>query len=127
MDCAYQLHPNHQPRFHTAMTPTKPQHSQVPVVGTTISIKPEDIALSDDGVRFVCRILYDQDSNQWVIASRWDATIKKWVPVTKHRRIGMFVFLNDKPTDADQLIRISAIQPTGRGAFGDPAPAEVLS
>jgi hypothetical protein len=104
------------------MTPTKPQHSQVPVVGTTIRIKPEDIALSDDGVRFVCRILYDQETNQWIIASRWDTAIKKWVPVTKHRRIGMFVFLNDKPTAADQVVRISAIQPTGRGAFGDPAP-----
>jgi hypothetical protein len=115
---------NHQLRFTSAMT-IKAQRSMIPVVGTVIHFQPEDVTLSADGVNYVCRITYDEDAEKWIIASRWNAHFKKWVSLTKSRRIGMFVFLNSKPEAGDNVIRVTAIQPTGRGAYGDPDCAPV--
>jgi hypothetical protein len=106
-------------------TSAKPQQSLVPVVGTIVHFQPEDVSLSDDGVNYVCRIAYDAAADKWIIASRWNTDIKKWMPLTRSRRVGMFVFLNEKPDPADTVIRITAIQPTGRGAYGDPDRAPV--
>jgi hypothetical protein len=91
----------------------------VPSVGTMVPIQAGDAALSKDDKNWICRITFDDASDSWVIASRFNASSKRWVPVTKHKRLGVLVFFNDKPQPDDTHVRISAIQPTGQGAYGD--------
>lgn len=92
----------------------------VPSIGTTVRFCSRDVSLSKDQVTYVCRITFDEQLNDWVIASRFNEANGRWLPITKLRRIGMIVLLNDKPGSEDTHIKITAIQKTGKGAFGDP-------
>lgn len=90
----------------------------LPSVGTEVSFSVGDVARSADERTYMCRIT--EVEGNWVIASRLDKRSMKWIPLNKQRRIGLLVFLNDKPDPADTHIRISAIKPTGRAVWADP-------
>jgi hypothetical protein len=91
----------------------------VPPLGTMVPVSSEDACLSADGTTYVIRITYDESTEQWVIASRFNAVIKRWVPIGKLKRLGFIVFLNDRLDTKDTHVRISSIQRTGKGAYGD--------
>jgi hypothetical protein len=78
----------------------------LPPIGTEIAFEPTDVTMSKDQRTHVCRVRYDEKSDEW-----------KSVPANNPR--GMIVFLNDAPSGATHL-RISKIQPTGKGAYADP-------
>jgi|SRR6185437_10220814 len=90
----------------------------LPTVGTEVPIVEEDIARSTDGRTYMCRIT--EIEGRWEIASRLDYRTGRWIPLNKKRRIGLMVFLNDKPDSTDSHIRISAMKPTGRAVWADP-------
>ena len=99
----------------------------VPSIGTMVPIRAGDASLSKDDKTYMCRITFDEPSNSWVIASRFNATTGRWQPATKHKRLGFIVFLNDKPDPTDTHVRISSIQPTGQGAYGDSVKQEAAT
>jgi hypothetical protein len=80
--------------------------NSIPEVGTLIEIQPDMISMSRDRQTPVCRIKYD--------GKRWNMVA--WGPQT-----GMLVFLKTRPTEQHKFIRITAIQPTGKAAYADPA------
>lgn len=87
------------------------KHS-IPEVGTMIPILPDMVrgsrerGTNRDGKTPVCRIKYD--GRQW--------NMVPWGPTS-----GMLVFLRSWPTEQQKYIRITAIQPTGKAAYADPA------
>lgn len=91
----------------------------IPPIDTVIPFVKEDIACSADGVTHMCRVTYNEAQGTWVIASRLNPETQRWIPVTKTRRIGLMVFLNDKPESNHNAIRISAIQKSGRAVWAD--------
>lgn len=93
--------------------------SVVPTIGTEIKFSREDAALQQNGKTYAVRIAYDAKTGQWEISSRFSDSEGVWVPLRKGGRAGLIVFLNDDPTSDDTHLVISAIQPTGRGAWAD--------
>jgi hypothetical protein len=91
----------------------------VPPIGTMVPIRSGDASLSKDDKTYMCRITFDESTKTWIIASRFNQATGRWAPTTKHKRLGFIVFLNDKPDTDDTHVRISAIQPSGQGAYGD--------
>jgi hypothetical protein len=79
----------------------------IPPVGTLVAIQEGDTVVSADEHTHICRIVYSEKEQQWVSN-----------PADVRR--GFIVFLNDEPTMKTTHIRISAIQPTGKGAWADP-------
>lgn len=98
----------------------------IPQVGTLISFVSGDIARSADERTYMCRITYDEQKQEWVIASRLNDQSGRWVATNKQRRIGLMVFLNDKPDSTDTHIRVSAVKPTGRAVWADTVKMEVV-
>lgn len=91
----------------------------IPSIGVRVPFTDGQIILSKDQTTYMCRITYDELSEEWVIASVLIPGQKYWTPITKSRRIGLVVFLNDKPVSTDTHIEITAIQATGKGAYAD--------
>ncbi len=96
----------------------------IPSVGVRVPFTDGQVILSKDQITYMCRITYDESTEDWVIASVLNPGQKYWTPITKSRRIGLVVFLNDKPHPSDTHIEITAIQPTGKGAYADPVSAD---
>lgn len=92
----------------------------LPAVGTLVAISPEDVGQSSDKCTYMCRIKYDTRECEWVIASRLDPQTMRWAPVKEGHRLGLLVFLNDKPDPHHNYIRISAIKRSGRAVWADP-------
>jgi hypothetical protein len=91
----------------------------LPTVGTLITFVSEDIARSADERTYMCRVTYSEQAERWVIASRLNMSTGRWIPLTSSRRIGLMVFLNDKPEPNAVHIRVSAVKSTGRAVWGD--------
>lgn len=83
--------------------------NSIPEVGTLIPIVTDWISRSRDRETPMCRIKYEV--KQWVMVP--------WGPLTR----GMLIFLNTWPEPKHTHIRITAIQPTGKGAYADPVIA----
>lgn len=79
----------------------------IPSVGTNIPFAEGDSVLSRDAHTPICRVFYNVDQDVWEIAHPTE-------------RRGLLVFLNDTPDQLTTHIRISAIQSSGRAAYGDP-------
>jgi hypothetical protein len=79
--------------------------NSIPEVGANIAIGPH-FHPSRGRATPVCRIKYD--GRQWVMVP--------WGPGIS----GMLVFMNAWPEDKHTHIRITSIQPTGKGAYADP-------
>lgn len=89
--------------------------NSVPAVGTQIPIVEGSLVLSRDQRTQVCRIKYLQDSGNWVMVP---ARTNRQGSLINH---GLLVFLNSPATESTTHIRITAIQPTGKGAYANPA------
>jgi hypothetical protein len=79
----------------------------IPSVGTNIPFAEGDAVLSRDERTWICRVHCDDVYHQWEV-------------VSPDARRGLLVFLNDAPDEQTTHIRISAIQSSGRAAYGDP-------
>jgi hypothetical protein len=79
----------------------------IPSVGTKVPFAEGDAVLSRDGRTWICRIHYNEDLGNWEIN----------LPSV---RAGLLVFLNDAPDHQTSHIRITAIQSSGKAAYGDP-------
>jgi hypothetical protein len=89
--------------------------NSVPAVGTEIPIVEGSLVLSRDQRTQVCRIKYQKDSEDWVMVP---ARLNRHGSLINH---GLLVFLNSQATASNTHIRITAIQPTGKGAYASPA------
>lgn len=81
--------------------------NSIPPIGTEIRFHPEDTTASRDGRTAFCRIKFDESLQSWVI-----------VPQEVPR--GLMVFLNEIPDTTHKFLRITKIQPTGKGVYADP-------
>jgi hypothetical protein len=79
----------------------------IPPIGTEILCSAQDITISRDGRTPVCRIKFDEHDQTWAM-----------VPTEVTR--GLLVFLTRPFLKQHNRIRITMIQPTGRGAYADP-------
>jgi hypothetical protein len=93
--------------------------SLIPLVGTEIQFKPEQASLSKDERTHVVRVTYDEAGKRWVIASTYNLATDRWVPITKSRRIGLVVWLNDAPSKESTTLVISSIHRSGRAVYAD--------
>lgn len=93
---------------------------KLPELETLIPMRKEDVALSKDGRTYLSRITFDDASGQWVIASHFNEERNHWVSIVPSRRLGIIVFLNDKPESTDTHIKITSIKRNGRGLWADP-------
>lgn len=91
----------------------------VPPIGTEIRFKADQATLSKDERTYICRITYDDAAKDWIMASTYDPKTDRWVPITKLRRIGLIVFLNDKPESSDTHIVVSKIKSSGKSVYAD--------
>lgn len=88
--------------------------NSVPAVGTQVPIVEGSLVLSRDQRTQVCRIKYLEDSGVWVMVP---ARLNRRGTLINH---GLLVFMNKQATDSATHIRITAIQPTGKGAYASP-------
>jgi hypothetical protein len=95
----------------------------LPPVGTRIALDVgQDCGRSADGVTWMVRVTFDEEQQQWVIASRLRADMR-WHPVKEGYRSGLMVFLNDTPCAQDQAVVVSAIKRHGQAVYADLAGA----
>jgi hypothetical protein len=92
----------------------------IPSIDTLVRVPLDYISMSEDRMTYVCRITFDEESGQWIVASCYNQHEERWVPLNDKRRIGLMVWLNDAPSATDTHIRISAIHKSGRAAWADP-------
>lgn len=78
--------------------------NSIPSVGTEVRITHEDFTLSRDKRTHFCRIKFDDSTRAWTT-----------VPAR-----GLLVFLTKPLTKEDTHMRITAILPTGKGAYAEP-------
>lgn len=100
---------------------TNAQQLTLPPVGTKIRFNAEsDIGRSADGITRMARVTFDEQSQQWVIASRLNQETMRWVPIKRGGRVGLMVFLNESPLTADHYLTVTAIQKSGKAVYADP-------
>jgi hypothetical protein len=78
--------------------------NSIPSVGTEVRISSDDFTLSRDKRTHFCRIKFDEGSQTWTT-----------VPER-----GLMVFLTKPLNKEDTYMRITAILPTGKGAYAEP-------
>jgi hypothetical protein len=90
------------------------QSNAIPSVGTVIPIEERAVVLSRDQKTHVCRIKYKAETGTW---SMVPARTNSQGALINH---GLLVFLNSRLDKKATHIRITSIQPTGKGAYADP-------
>lgn len=93
--------------------------SLIPRVGTQIDFTADQASLSKDERTYVVRVTYDEPAQKWVIASTYNAQTGRWHSITKSRRVGLVVWLNDKPEAANKSLTVSSIHRSGRAVYAD--------
>jgi hypothetical protein len=89
-------------------------NNSVPAVGTSIPIEDRSIVLSRDQRTHVCRIKYLNEESRWIMVP---ARVNKRGALINH---GLLVFLKKQAAESDTHIRITSIQPSGKGAYAEP-------
>jgi len=89
-------------------------NNSVPAVGTSIPIEVRAIVLSRDQRTHVCRIKYLNEESCWTMVP---AKLNRHGALINH---GLLVFLNKQVSGSDTHIRITSIQPTGKGVYAEP-------
>ena len=90
------------------------QSNSIPAVGTLIPIEGRAIVLSRDQRTHVCRIKYVEEENRWTMVP---AKLNRRGALINH---GLLIFLSAQISGLHTHIKITSIQPSGKGAYAEP-------